>query len=41
MRSTDATGGVPSTVIVNGKGSLGTVGRTTRADQLSVVPETA
>ncbi len=41
VRSTDATGGSALTVILNGKRILGTVGRTTRTDRLSAVPETA
>jgi hypothetical protein len=33
--------GAPLTVILNGKRILGTVGRATRTDRLSAVPETA
>ena len=33
--------GAPLTVILNGKTILGTVGRTTRTDRLTAVPETA
>ena len=41
VRSTDAPPGAPLTVILNGKRILGTVGRATRTDRLTAVPETA
>jgi hypothetical protein len=40
VRSTDARS-APLTVILNGKRIVGTVGRVTRTDRLSAVPETA
>jgi hypothetical protein len=41
VRSTDAPQARPLTVILNGKRIVGTVGRATRTNRLTAVPETA